>query len=499
MAINTNISTAGTRESRLNSITGYSGSLYDLVAQSRCGALQNRERCFSQSSTCCSACALSQLSGIRNVAVINHAPSGCTATAANVDVRNAQLADKREGLTVTTFVGTDMNEQDTIFGAAGSLKELVLETYRRYKPQAVFIGASCVSGLIGEDIDMVAEELKAVIPVPIAAVHCEGFQSRIWASGFDASDHAVLTSIVKPPQKKRNVINFKNFYESAREEIIEIFAHFGIEPLFLYQNSTVEELSRLTESLATVSICGTLGTYLGNALEEKYGVPYVRSINPLGIAGFETWLRAIGTAIDKQAEVEAYIARERAVYLPKIAEVKQQLTGIRAVLGMGPGYTFEVSRVLQELGIEIVWAAAWHYDRQYDDGSIPPSLEYLRKRSPADFKLSVADQQNFEVLNILHHYQPDIYFSRHPGTTVWAIKQGIPSLCVADEYMIFGYRGTLNFAYSVLDKINNRSFEKNLAARVKLPYTKWWYQQDSTAFLRGENPSYDKDAGSAAL
>ncbi|ADY57064.1 oxidoreductase/nitrogenase component 1 [Syntrophobotulus glycolicus DSM 8271] len=484
MAFNFKESSVGTRENRLGSITGYHGDLRDLVHQSRCGTLRDKERCFSQSSTCLSGCALAQLSGIRDIAIINHAPSGCTATAAGVTVQNAQLAAKRGVTNSTVFIGTDMNEQDTVFGATGTLKEIVLETYRRYHPKAIFIGTSCVTGIIGEDVDNVVEELKEEIPVPIAAVHCEGFKSRIWASGFDISDHAVLTGIVKPPQQKRNVINFKNFYESARLEIIDLFARFDVEPLFLYQNSTVEELSRLSESLATVCVCGTLGTYLGNGLQERYGVPYVRTINPMGVTGFETWLRQIGKTIQKEDKVEAYLAEQRELYIPKIEEAKRELKGLRAVIGMGPGYTFEVSRVLQELDMEVVWAAAWHYDKKYDNEAAPPSLEYLRENSPDNFRISVADQQNYEVLNILNTYRPDIYFSRHPGTTVWAIKQGVPALYVADEYMIFGYQGTLNFAYSVLDTIKNRSFEKNLAARVKLPYTDWWYKQDNQTFLK---------------
>ncbi|MFL0194968.1 nitrogenase component 1 [Clostridium sp. WILCCON 0269] len=484
MSINFNTSLSQTREERLGAITGYSGDLHDLCNRSKCGNLNNRERCFSQSSSCNAGCALSQLSGIRDVAVINHAPSGCTAMSANVNVTNIQMATKRGIINNTVFVGTDMNERDTVFGAAESLKEITREIYKRYNPKAIFIGTSCATGIIGEDVDSVVEELKEEIPVPIAAVYCEGFRSRVWASGFDASDHAVLTNIVKPPNKKNNIINFKNFYESAREEIIDIFSNFGVKPLFLYQNSTIEELSHLSESLATVCICGTLGTYLGNGLEEKYGVPYIKTINPLGIAGFETWLRSIGEVIEKQQEVENYIKREREIYLPKIEEVKKKLKGLRAVLGMGPGYTFEVSRVLQELGIEIAWAGAWHYDRKHDSGIIPPAVNYLMKNSSHNIKLSVTEQQNYEILNILNEYHPDIYFSRHPGTTVWAIKQGIPALCVNDEYMIFGYRGTLNFAYSVLDTINNRSFEKNLASRVKLPYTDWWYEQNNSTFLK---------------
>ncbi|MHB8062950.1 MAG: nitrogenase component 1, partial [Ruminiclostridium sp.] len=344
MAINLNVSSAGTREIRLGSIAGYHGDLQDLVKQSKCGSLKDRDRCFTQSSSCDAGCALGQLAYIRDVAVINHAPSGCTAMAALTVANHTQIAVKRGLDYNTAFLGTDMNEADTVFGAVNGLREIILETYNRYKPNAIFVGTSCVSGIIGEDVDSVVEELKKEIPIPIAPVHCEGFKSRIWASGFDAADHAVLTSIVKPPLKKTNVINFKNFNESARNEIINVFKNFGVEPFFLYSNSTVEELSHLSEAIATVSICGTLATYLGNALEQEYGVPYIKTINPLGIVGYETWLREIGHVISKTKEVEEYIERERAIYLPKIEEIKKKLTGLRAVLGMGASYAFQISR-----------------------------------------------------------------------------------------------------------------------------------------------------------
>ncbi len=482
MAINLNNSNVATRESRIGSITGYIGSLSDLAEKSECGTLKGCSRCFSQSSTCLSSCAMGQLSSIRDVAIIHHGPAGCSVASASAYYLDKVMAKKRGVTNDTVYVGTDMNENDTIFGSTESLRKIILEVNRRYSPKAIFVTSSCATGIIGEDIDSVVDDVRDEVGVPIVAVHCEGFKSRIWATGFDIADHAVLSSIVQPPKEKRNTINFKNFYESARPEIIEMFAQFDLEPVFLYCNSTVEELSHISESLATTCVCGTLGNYLGNALEEKYGVPYIRSINQCGITGFEAWLREIGRVTGRSDKIEKYIAEQRAIYMPQIEEVKKELKGLRAVIGMGPGYTFEVSRVLNELGIEVVWALAWHYDKKYENGDVPPSMKYLLDND-IDFEASVADQQNFEVMNILHKYQPDLYLSRHPGSTVWAIKNGTPAVYVADEYMIFGYKHTLEFAHAILNSIKNRSFEQNLAKRVKLPYTDWWYAQNVGTFL----------------
>ncbi|WP_330377419.1 nitrogenase component 1 [Cellulosilyticum ruminicola] len=337
MAINLNNSNIATRENRIGSITGYVGSLKDLASQSECGSLKGCSRCFSQSSTCLSGCALNQLSGIRDVAIIHHGPAGCSVAGSSAYYMSRVMSKKRGVTSETIYVGTDMNENDTIFGSTETLRKVILEVNKRYSPKAIFVSSSCATGIIGEDIDSIVDEVRDEVAVPIVAVHCEGFKSRIWATGFDISDHAVLQEIVQPPREgvKTNKINFKNFFESARPEIIEMFKNFDLEPVFLYCNSTIEELSHLSESIATTCICGTLGNYLGNALEEKYGVPYVRSINQCGIIGFESWLREIGKVTGRSEKIEKYIKEQRAIYIPQIEEVKKELKVLQPYLEWG--------------------------------------------------------------------------------------------------------------------------------------------------------------------
>jgi nitrogenase molybdenum-iron protein alpha chain len=137
------------------------------------------------------------------------------------------------------------------------------------------------------------------------------------------------------------------------------------------------------------------------------------------------------------------------------------------------------------LGIEIIWGSTWHFDPQHDNGITPAAVKYLAD-SGANIPISVADQQNFEVINLLNRLKPDLYVGRHGGTTVWATKLGIPSIMINDEYTAYGYQGLVDFGYRIIDALTNRSLAKQLAARVKLPYTDWWLQQDSFALLQEE-------------
>jgi nitrogenase molybdenum-iron protein alpha chain len=486
MAINLESTEAPIRENRLHSITGYKGTVRDLVSQASCCSLQNKERFFSQTSACSSGCAQFILTQIIDAAIVNHAPVGCISdsVACNVSNKWGENVRKWERHNIKV-INTNMTEEDTVFGAVDKLKEAVREAYRRFQPKAIFVTASCVSGIIGEDIQSALDELEDEIPVPLAPVFCEGFKSKIWASGFDAAFHAVLTKIVQPPRKKSNRVNMINFTGSARKQITDTLARFNLEPVFMLPFSTVEDLSRVSESAATISICGTLGSYIGNALEQQYGVPYVKTLQPHGIAGMDSWLRGLGAATGKEKEVEEYIEEEKEQITADLAEVREKLRGCRAVVGMGPSFGYNYIRTLQELGVEVVWGSTWHFDQKYDHGATPEAAINLAQ-TQLDIPISVADQQNFELLNLLQKLKPDLYVSRHPGSTVWAVKLGIPTVMVADEYSAFGYQGLIDFAYRLIDAVTNRSLARNLAARAKLPYTQWWLQQDTFTFLENE-------------
>ena len=125
MATNLENSNVATRENRIGSITGYIGSLSDLASRSECGTLKGCSRCFSQSSTCLSSCALGQLSAIRDVAIIHHGPAGCSVASAGAYYLDKVMAKKRGVTNDTVYVGTDMNENDTIFGSTEALADII--------------------------------------------------------------------------------------------------------------------------------------------------------------------------------------------------------------------------------------------------------------------------------------------------------------------------------------------------------------------------------------
>jgi len=487
MAINLRRSEAVIREKRLRSVVGYQGTVKDLANKAQSGCLKNAQRGFSQAINCSSGCAQGHLSTILDAAIVNHAPIGCAADVAGANSgfkwgQNIRNWEKRN----VRIINTNMTEGATVFGGGKLLREGIREAYRRFNPKAIFVTTSCASGIIGDDVESILKEEEEDLGIPVVPVFCEGFRSQIWATGFDAAFHALLTRIVKPPEKKRpELVNVINFTASAREYVKEIFEKLGLVPQFGIPYSTIDQISRMSEAGATISICGTLGGYLGNGLEQKFGVPYVTALQPHGISGIDNWLRSLGKVLGKEKEVEEYIAEQKILTEPELDEIKSKLKGKRVVVGMGPSFSHNYIRLLEDFGMEVVWGLAWHFDSKHDHGGLPHCTMELAKKE-RDIPVSVSDQQNHEVLNLLNKLKPDIYIGRHPGLSVWATKMGIPTIMISDEYSAFGYKGTIDFGYRIIDALTNNSLARNLSKRIKLPYTDWWFEQEPFEFLMDE-------------
>jgi nitrogenase molybdenum-iron protein alpha chain len=483
--INLNAPEVQIREVRLGSITGFEGTAGELVQCSRAGSLRDTSRSFSQCMGCSSGQAFCMLSMITDAAVINHAPVGCAGDAFgfNFVYRVGQMERDLPAVTGRYF-STNIEEQDTIFGATQKLEDTIRGVYDRVHPKAIFITTSCASGIIGDDVEGVADQMAEDLGIPVVACFCEGFKSKIWTTGFDSAYHAIVRRLVKPPVKKTNKVNIINFWGA---HIFDDLLHqLGYEPNYIIPFSTVEDLSHISEAAATIQVCPTLGTYLGAALEQVYGVPEIKVPPAYGLAGTDNWMRELGRLLGKEPEMEEIIRSEHEKVLPALDEYRKKLEGKTAYVTAGAAHGHALIAVLRELGIEVKGAAIFHHDPVYDNGNENTDVLAHDVTTYGDVKnYNVCNKQAYELVNILNRVKPDIMIARHGGMTVWGAKLGIPTLLIGDEQFSFGYQGILNYAQRVLETLDNTEFVTNLAKHSTMPYTKWWLEQNPFTFLGG--------------
>lgn len=484
--INLDLPAVEIREVRINSISGYDGNAKDLVEKSHCeGRLKDRERSFMQ----CAGCSISKAACmtilIQDAAVIEHGPIGCSTCLqefnftymVNADLRNVSDPKQRK------IYSTNLQEKDTVYGGNAKLEKTIREVYEREKPNAIFVLSTCASAIVGDDIESACDQAEAEFGIPVVAITCEGFRSKIWTTGFDAGYHGIARKLIEKTDKKSDFINVINFWGSDR--FSEWFKPFGYRPNYITPYSTVNTLRHSGEAVATVQACSTLGSYLGAALEQEYGVPEVPTAPPYGIAQTDRWFRALGKILHQEDVAEKIIEEKKKEYVPQIEELREKLSGKTAYVTGGAAHGHALLSVLGELGIRAKGASIFHHDPVYDIGD--ENNDQLRQRVE-DFgdvpHYRVCSKQEFELVNALGKLHPDVLLARHGGMTLWGAKYGIPSLLIGDEHYGMGYEGIVDYGNRILDVIENDEFVKNLQKHAVNPYTKWWLTQDSDYFMK---------------
>ena len=474
------------REIRLGSITGFQGDASELLQQAGCGKLKDKKRSFSQCLGCSTSNAACTAILIQDAAVISHGPVGCSTCLhefaftyrVNAPLRNVDKPTQRKVYT------TNLEEKDTIYGGAVKLEKAIREVYDRAKPSVIFVLTTCAAGIIGDDVESVTNALEKELGLPIVAIFCEGFRSKMWTSGFDAGYHGIARKLVKPAEKKTNKINVVNFWGS--DVFNEWFKRFGFEANYITPYATLETLQHSSESVCTVQACATLGSYLATALDQEFGVPELKNSPPYGIAQTDRWFRELGQLIGKEAEVEEFLEEQREKYLHEIEKLREKLKGKTAYVTAGASHGHSLLALLKELGMNAVGAAIFHHDPQYDSASGDADTLKHTVEDYGDIpNYNVCNKQEFELVNVLNRVRPDILLARHGGMTLWGAKFGIPSLLIGDEHFGMGYEGLVKYGEQILDTIENNEFVKNLEKHAVNPYTKWWLEQEPYTFLKG--------------
>jgi len=493
--INLNVADCETREQRLGTIIGWTGKaseLSEVSNKAKCGAGGRRECAlcevrgpFTQGSVCSEQMVECQAGNVRNAVLVQHSPVGCAAGQPmyNSIYRNglAMRGLPVENLLITS---TNLNESDMIFGAILKLHQTIQDVYERYKPEAIFVSTSCATAIIADDIESAAAEEQEKLGIPVIPLYCEGFRSKHWSTGFDATQHGILRQIVRknPAKKQEDLINVINLWGS--DVFTPMFAELGLRVNYVVDMATVEQLAQLSEAAATVGFCYTLSTYMAAALEQEFGVPEIKAPQPYGFAGTDAWLREIGRVTHREDKVEAYIEKEHNRVRPLLEKLREKLKGIKGYVATGSAYSHGLISVMRELGISVNGSLVFHHDPVYDSGDPrQDSLKHLVENYGDVPSFHVSNRQQYQFYGLLKKINPDFILIRHNGLAPLASRLGIPAAPLGDEHIAIGYQGMINLGEAILEVLAHRKFHEDLRDHVTLPYSQWWLQQDDPYIL----------------
>lgn len=255
---------------------------------------------------------------------------------------------------------TDLSENDIIFGGEKRLYKAILEIHERYNPAAVFVYSTCVTALIGDDLDAVCQKAAEKAGVPVVPVNSPGFIGSK-NLGNRVGGESLLEYVVgtrEPEFTTPYDINLIGEYNIAGElwGVLPLFEKLGIRVLSqITGDGRYHDIACSHRAKLNVMICSKALINMARKMEERYGIPYIEE-SFYGVADMNRCLRNIAAKLgdpDLQQRVEQLIAEETLKLDNALAPHRERLKGKRVVLYTGGVKSWSIISAAKDLGMEV--------------------------------------------------------------------------------------------------------------------------------------------------
>src|SRR6266702_392275 len=385
-----------------------------------------------------------------------HGPIACAGNSwDNRGARSSGAQLYRRGFT------TEMLENDVVFGGEKKLHRAIVELAARYhgEAKAIFVYATCVTAMTGDDVGAVCRAAGAEVTIPVIPVNTPGFVgdknigNRL--AGEILLEHVIGTA--EPATTTPYDVNLIGEYNIAGDlwGILPLFERLGIRLLSCISgDAKFEELRWAHRARLNVIICSKSLTNLARKMRKQYGIPYLEE-SFYGMTDTARALRDMARELDEanggapimQERVERLVEEEEASCRARLAPYRARLTGKRAVLFTGGVKTWSMGNALRELGVEILAAGT--------QNSTLEDFHRMKALMHRDARI-IEDTSTAGLLGVMAEKQPDLIVAGGK-TKFLALKTLTPFLDInhGRAHPYAGYEGMVTFARQLDLTVNN--------------------------------------------
>lgn len=379
---------------------------------------------------------------------IVHGPIGCASY--TWDIRGS-LSSGPE--IYRNSFSTDLREHDVVFGGEKKLALAIDEIYEKYSPKLIFVYATCIVGVIGDDIDAVCKKAEEKYKIRVIPVKSSGFAGNK-SMGYKAACNALLKVMEEnDAQKKSNGINILGDFNLAGEMwiVTEYLKKIGVNILAkITGDGRYKEIVKAPEASLNIVQCAGSMTYLAKEMEKKYNIPFVK-VSFFGIEDTSISIMRVAEAVGGKEAIEKakqLINEEKSKVEPLLAYYRTRLEGKKAAIYVGGGFkAISLIKQFNALGMKTVMVGT--------QTGKPEEYEVIR--SLADEGTVILDDTNpVELEKFMTEKGADILVGGVKERPL-AYKLGI-AFCDHNherKHPLCGFEGALNFAKEIDMSINS--------------------------------------------
>lgn len=337
----------GILEERRNFIGQGGGAAVCCDADSVSGAVSQR--------ACVYCGARVVLNPITDAYHIIHGPIGCSSY--TWDIRGSLSSG--EDLYRNSF-STDLSEQDIVFGGAEKLTRAIDEIMEKHSPKLIFVYATCIVGVIGDDVDAVCRQTEQKYGIRCIPVKSPGFSGNK-SYGYRMACEAIMTLIrLHKNQPKRFGVNILGDFNLAGEMWIiqNYLKEIGVPVISTFTgDASYDTLIQAPSAQINLVQCAGSMTYLAKQMEEEFGIPYIK-VSFFGREDTTASLMRVAEMLGDATMItraRAFTQREEAKLIPFERAWRSSLEGKKAAIYVGGGFkAISLIRQFNSMGIETV-------------------------------------------------------------------------------------------------------------------------------------------------
>ena len=379
-----------------------------------------------------------------------HGPIGCASY--TWDIRGALSSGPQ--LHRMSF-STDLQERDIIFGGENKLYQALVKLIDLHHPNAAFVYATCIIGIIGDDIDSVCRRVSEEKGIPVLPVHSEGFKGTK-KDGYKAACDALaqLVGTGSTENISKNSINIMGEFNIAGEvwTIKKYYEKMGLEVASIFTgDGRVDKIKRAHGAKLNVVQCSGSMLHLAQIMEKEYGIPYIR-VSYFGIEDMSKALYDVADFFKDNLQImqrtKKIVREEIGSISPEIKQYKKILSGKLAAIYVGGAFkAFSMIKALRSLGMKVVLAGSQTGNEQ--------DYEILRDMCE-DGTVIVDDANPLELSKYCLEKKVDLFVGGVKERPM-AYKLGI-GFCDHNherKISLAGYSGMINFAKEVYSSVTS--------------------------------------------
>ncbi|HWQ80231.1 MAG TPA: nitrogenase iron-molybdenum cofactor biosynthesis protein NifE [Anaerovoracaceae bacterium] len=330
---------------------------------------------------------------------IVHGPIGCASY--TWDIRGS-LSSGSE-LYRNSF-STDLSEKDVVFGGEKKLIAAIDELVAGHDPKLIFVYATCIVGVIGDDVEAVCRQASSKYGIRVIPVKSPGFSGNK-SFGYKMACNAImdLISPYKTNVRRRGVNILGDFNLAGEMWIIRNYMKkIGIDVIStITGDAGFDSIIKAPAAELNVVQCAGSMTYLAQRMEEEMEIPFMK-VSFFGAEDTSSSLIRIAEAIGTQENIN----RARAFALSEtnrlegcLSKYENNFKGKKAAIYVGGGFkAISLIRQFSAMGIKtVVVGTQTGKPEDYDvinqlvdsdtvilDDANPAELELFMKETGAD-------------------------------------------------------------------------------------------------------------------